>query len=921
MRPIKLEISAFGPYPGKVVLDLNVLGKSGIYLITGDTGAGKTTIFDAITYALYGEPSGVNRVSNMFRSKYAKDDIPTYVELDFEYMGEIYHIKRIPEYMRLSKKGDGLTNQKAEAELILPDGKVITKLKDVTSKVEEIIGIDKNQFTQISMIAQGEFLKLLLATTEDRKKIFREIFDTKKYMLIQEKLKEDANILKRQLDDLKNSVKQYINDIVYKEDDVLNLEIEKAKNGELILEDIETLFLNILELDKKDNEELKKYLEKSELEIGKIREILNKHVEKQKLKEELEKDKIELAKKQNEMLEAEKTYNAEKIKENEIKKIDEEILILKNELKEYEESDILLKNIKLNEEKSENMVKQLSNLEKEKAKITEQILKDEEELKLVKDAKIEKEKIGNEKLKLEEKVKDISNLINEMKSYTELLKQSEEAKKEYLETSKNYEEVKKEYDLSNKAYLDEQAGILASTLEEGKPCIVCGSLNHPSKASLSEKAPDKKELEKLRLNLDNEFKNLNIKSSNSASLIANVNNKKEEALKLANNIFGKCEIENVRDKIIEIRKKLEAENIEVNKKLTIVNNNVEKLNKIEEQLPKNVLKEKQLDNDINICKENILKIKAEYNSKKENLEKLKEKLKYSSKEEAEKVIIQKINCVENIKKIIEKAKEDFEKLKNKNIELETRIKTIVETLKENIEINIEEEKEKLRKLIEEKNIKSFEKEKIVSRIDRNNTSLANIKKQSENIIIVEKNHSRIRVLSNTANGFVNGKEKIMLETYIQMTYFDRIIQRANTRFMIMSGGQYELQRRTQQENNRDQSGLELDVIDHYNGTIRSVKTLSGGESFKASLALALGLSDEIQASSGGIKLDTMFIDEGFGSLDEESLGNAIKTLSSLSEGSRLVGIISHVSELKEKIDKQIIVKKDKNNGSNIQIIY
>ncbi len=159
----------------------------------------------------------------------------------------------------------------------------------------------------------------------------------------------------------------------------------------------------------------------------------------------------------------------------------------------------------------------------------------------------------------------------------------------------------------------------------------------------------------------------------------------------------------------------------------------------------------------------------------------------------------------------------------------------------------------------------------------------------------------------------------MLETYIQMTYFDRIIVRANTRFMVMSGGQYELKRRAEADNNRRQSGLELDVIDHYNGTRRSVKTLSGGESFLASLSLALGLSDEIQSSAGGIRLDTMFVDEGFGSLDEESLRQALRALSALSEGNRLVGIISHVAELKERIDRQIVVTKDRDGGSRAQI--
>ena len=177
----------------------------------------------------------------------------------------------------------------------------------------------------------------------------------------------------------------------------------------------------------------------------------------------------------------------------------------------------------------------------------------------------------------------------------------------------------------------------------------------------------------------------------------------------------------------------------------------------------------------------------------------------------------------------------------------------------------------------------------------------------------------VKALSDTANGNISGKEKIMLETYIQMHYFDRIIARANTRFMVMSGGQYELKRRLEAENNRRQSGLELDVVDHYNGTERSVKTLSGGESFKASLSLALGLSDEIQASAGGIRLDSMFVDEGFGSLDEESLRQAVQALTGLTQGGRLVGIISHVAELKEKIEKQIIVTKDRSGGSRVEL--
>ena len=206
-----------------------------------------------------------------------------------------------------------------------------------------------------------------------------------------------------------------------------------------------------------------------------------------------------------------------------------------------------------------------------------------------------------------------------------------------------------------------------------------------------------------------------------------------------------------------------------------------------------------------------------------------------------------------------------------------------------------------------------------TRISSNETALCNIQTRSEEVVQLEQRMTWMRALSNTANGNLTGKEKVMLETYVQMTYFDRILTRANTRFMVMSGGQYELKRRMEAENNRSQSGLELNVIDHYNGTERSVKTLSGGESFQASLSLALGLSDEIQSSAGGIRLDTMFVDEGFGSLEEESLQQAIRALADLSDGNRLVGIISHVSDMKDKIDKQIIVRKERSGGRRVEI--
>lgn len=249
MRPIKLTVSAFGPYAGKTVLDLDKLGENGLYLITGDTGAGKTTIFDAITYALYGEASGDNRDASMFRSKYAEATTPTEVELVFSYAGKTYIVKRNPEYDRPKSRGEGYTTQKAEAQLTYPDGRVVTKQRDVDNAIRDIMGINRSQFLQIAMIAQGDFLKLLLAPTEERKKIFRQIFKTQLYQDLQDRLKKESGQLNDKCDAARNSIKQYIDGITCDENDVLCIEVEKAKNGLLPAKDVMDLIDRLLTQD------------------------------------------------------------------------------------------------------------------------------------------------------------------------------------------------------------------------------------------------------------------------------------------------------------------------------------------------------------------------------------------------------------------------------------------------------------------------------------------------------------------------------------------------------------------------------------------------------------------------------------------------------------------------------------------------
>ena len=276
--------------------------------------------------------------------------------------------------------------------------------------------------------------------------------------------------------------------------------------------------------------------------------------------------------------------------------------------------------------------------------------------------------------------------------------------------------------------------------------------------------------------------------------------------------------------------------------------------------------------------------------------------------------------IDEIQKSFEEANKSLNKCNESLASANSKKAQLLKSLEGKEGIDITAENMKLKELEGAQNLLRQGEKNLHSRIANNKKIYENLKLTSSNLIIAEKKYAFVKALSDTANGNISGKEKIMLETYIQMHYFDRIIARANARLMIMTDGQYDLLRRKEGLNKQGQSGLDLNVIDHYNGSERSVKSLSGGESFKASLAMALGLSDEIQSSAGGIQLDTMFIDEGFGSLDEDSLAQAMKALSSLADNNRLVGIISHVGELKQKIDKQIIVTKDRSGGSRIEFV-
>ena len=920
MRPLKLKISAFGPYAGVAELDLEKLGTNGIYLITGDTGAGKTTIFDAITYALYGEPSGDNREASMLRSKYADADTPTEVELIFLNNGKEYTVKRNPEYERPSKKGDGTTTQKADACLMYPDGRVITKPKDVNTAIREIIGVDRNQFSQIAMIAQGDFLKLLLSETKERQKIFREIFKTGYYQILQDKLKSESGALSRQYDEGKLSVQQYINGILCDEDDVLSLKVEKAKAGTLMTVDVIELIEKLVRNDSVLSEKIQNDIIAVEKDIEQVNAKLTKAEEYLKTEKDLADAQNQQTKKLPDLevlaekLQELKTHNP--IIDDKQKQATE----IETQFDEYDalsDKQNTVSTLTISIKKSTEVYKN----NKEKAlMLADEISSLKEELSSISNVGEEKEKLLRKKEQAEEKKQKSEGLKRRLKAFEKLEKDLEKAHADYRTATENAERQIDRYNRLNKAFLDAQAGILAENLHNGEPCPVCGSVTHPQKAEKPVEVPTESELKLAKKSFDDATKTASDTSRFAGEFSGKVSTEKQSIIDGISELSGDIAFESAYDEITALSLSLTDEITEIQAKITQAENTIKRKENLEKIIPE---KEEVFEETKKIIAETEKEISVNQTKlieTEKQIAEISEKLRFRNKKEAEDTVRQLKTEIQLHRATLEKAETDYANLEKESVEIKGKISQLKKQLESKEDIDIEKLSAEKSALLVKKNELNKKSETISTRIYTNRNANENISKKSTELTAIEEKWTWVKALSNTANGNISGKEKIMLETYIQATFFDRIIDRANTRLMVMSGGQYELKRREEVSNKRSQSGLELDVKDHYNGSVRDVKTLSGGESFKASLSLALGLSDEIQSSAGGIKLDTMFVDEGFGSLDEESLQQAMKALSSLSDGNRLVGIISHVTELKEKIDKQIIVTKEKTGGSKVSIV-
>lgn len=963
MRPLKLKLSAFGPYKGVTEIDMEKLGERGLYLITGDTGAGKTTIFDAITFALFGEASGENRTAGMLRSKYAEPETPTEVEMCFRYRGQDYTVKRNPEYERPAKRGGGTTIQKADAELWLPDGAVLTKPREVDRKILEILGVNHQQFSQIAMIAQGDFLKLLLADTKERQEIFRKLFETEHYKALQMQILSDAKRLFVEKEDARKAIEHYVQSTTADPLSPLSLELAQAHKGAMLTADVLSLLERIIADDEMRRGQLETDINEASAALEKISGHLTAIGAYQKLQSDRSRTKVQLEEAEPKLGVLQKHYEAEQAREPERKELERRITVLTEMLPQYAELGALLRAESAREKTLEKLISEQAQRTAKQAKGQQQIEAAKRELQTLGSVEAE---LATKQAAQEANARKQSELRSLQENY-EALRRKQRALKTAQEDLKTamtrFEEADASYKERNRAFLCEQAGILARDLKPGDTCPVCGhAITEESHlAILSEGAPTEADVQKAQKLSEQLRMEMEEKSRTAMGRKGEYEASAQHVLQQCAALLGNVKMQNPdvpeATEACEGTSQLSSEQTAADAPTGTVMVTAEALNEgyqrmqaacadaqaaagaleaavkelmlqakrkasFEEQIPAAEQKLEELNEQIRQAEAREIELQAAQKAAHDEIEKQQAKLPFPTEREARAEISRLDGLRTRADAALAQAEQALRAEEKTLAELRGSLQQLSEQVKtaEGAQYDAGTERAEQTRLSGLRQQRRAEADGVIARIETNKAQLTRIREGAAELSEKERHYAWMSELSNTANGTVAGSEKMTLETYIQTTYFDRILRRANTRLMIMSDAQYELVRRKSADNIKSQSGLELDVLDHYNGTLRSVKTLSGGESFKASLSLALGLSDEISSSVGGIRLDTMFVDEGFGSLDEDSLHAAIQALAELTEGHHLVGIISHVGELKQQIDKQLVVTKDRAGGSQVEVI-
>ena len=1003
MMPINLTLSAFGPYPDTITIDFESFQEDGLFLITGPTGSGKTMIFDAMIFALYGKTSGQIRQTDSLRCDHALNEIPTFVEFSFSLHQQNYTIKRNPKYYLEGKK----TPKQPSALLTLPDGKMVEGIKEVNQKMISLLGVDDQQFKQICMIAQGEFTKLIMASSDEREKVLRELFHSETYQKLEEKLKVHLKVYQDKYDLLLNKRQDLMQELQVedhqeylskqtkliasqqKEYDDLKKDLDQKKqqlqlyrlqNQRLIqLKDLKQQFQD---LKKQENDYQK--LNKTVDTLKKAQETNYLYISYIKQQKKLQTLKLNQEDFLKQLKKLEKDYQEKKVQANSLDYKQQTKEKLQNQIQETKQLINQIYQYQNDYQNLQTLKQQYRMLDEEhklflkkKEKFENGLQRDQERIQSEQQVQSKYELIKQQFVRLNEQKVKVHQLSDYYDQILKLNENKSDLQEEYTVVEKQVDHEKMQYNQMEKLYFRKQAGIFALQLKEDQPCPICGSLHHPHPAQI-----EKEDITKEKL--DQQAKKVKQQEHRLQDILQKIllsNQKKEMLVKQTKQLSSELNIQEEISKEIFIKE-------------------LDHLSKDEKRMKKEYLELQDELKYIQKLKKSValsLKDMSTYESKElkqaqslENIQvqihqlsgKLNDSLRQYEIGEVNKNYQQVQKEYRQLSLEIETIQQDYEKVKNKYLEIKTKISSLnqqiiqeqeiydeldnkyhtaldafineeeflnlktqinqisilekkyqdylisLKSLNEQI-ISLENEvkdstyvdlsslSETIKEVNQQLREKNDDLEKLKIDYSLKEKMIKDIQKINQQLEKDEDTYQRYLDLYNLASGKNNAR--VSIERYVLATYFENMLIYANVIMKQLSQGRYQLLRKDYAGKGRSQQGLELDVFDQESGNIRSIKTLSGGESFKAALSLALGLSRMVQDYAGGIELNTLFIDEGFGSLDSQSLDQAMNCLMELHHENKLIGIISHVSDLKDRIERQLVVER-KQKQSVIQMI-
>jgi DNA repair protein SbcC/Rad50 len=1032
MRALTLSMCAFGPYKEKQTIDFRQLGEETLFLITGPTGAGKTTIFDAMCFALYGKASGDDREHDTLRSHFAEQTVPTEVSFRFTIHHKTYEVVRSPKQLKPKTKGEGFTEHPPQAELFeIINGEkhlICSKVKEVNDSIENLLQLDYEQFRKMVMIPQGEFRRLISENSKDREEILQKIFHTYLYDDITKRLVEESKKLEKEIEQLTNQERNEFKNVIWSDD--YQLDEKDSREAKADLENLLQEMKKIV-LEKETSLKLKsqKYKDVQNLYFA-AKELLHQFIELDNVQtkyknlleqqDEINKERVKLQKAQN-ALEL-KGY------EEQVTQRKAELIALKEELankikkcyeatRQFEEISIKYEQGKNEESVREELKETIRKMKDklEKYKDLEALKKKEQELNNLYEKHLaivnQMEEQANNK---EESIKQLEMETDELqglteqffefnskwKEYQQLLEKGRILKEEvlllkkyrsqYIQIKGHYEEAKnKEKQIKDKLLeleklqRQEFAAVLATSLAEGEACPVCGSTHHPNKAQFEHISIKEEEIDNFRKSLEKQEGLVKEKQDQFVEIQSRGKSQKqivEHSIVELSNISGldineenietrileweqeslsvKSKIDALNEKISQGKAKLESQKklkLEVNELRKQLKEKLELLQQEKEQLVKLMSNREQVEKELDDPRENYDDLRKAFNQMMEQYEnKMKEWGKLQEQYEQAKELKNRLDIeVHSLTEQLNKAKEIYEKVekqfaeevgnkgfltlteyneakleKDELIALEAKIKTydeelsitintlkkLQENLSDKSKPDLDSIEKQLMALEQELDVETKEYQKLCIQLDRHEAIASRVDEILKEKKMLEEEYFDVGELAKLAKG--DNLLRLSFERYVLSSFLDEILFQANVRLYQMTDHRYQLIRSDQIAKRGAQSGLDLEVIDYYTGQKRSVKTLSGGEGFKAALSLALGMADVVQAHSGGVELDTLFIDEGFGTLDELSLEQALNCLSDLQKGNRVLGIISHVQKLKEQIRAKVTIETS-HTGSKV----